>query len=62
MREPSRTARCGQVAYVEQEDTVLPTETPRESMDLSAKLRLPKTLSDEDRKGVIDNVIDRPVT
>ena len=47
------------MAYVEQEDSVLPTETPRESMNLSAKLRLPQSLSDEDREAIVEKVIRR---
>ncbi|KAL3928441.1 MAG: hypothetical protein SGBAC_012649, partial [Bacillariaceae sp.] len=40
--------------YVAQEDTLHETSTPREALRFSAKLRLPRTTSDEDIEALVD--------
>jgi ABC-type nitrate/sulfonate/bicarbonate transport system ATPase subunit len=46
------------VAFVTQEDTLCPTATPREALDFSARLRLPPTVSHEERKQMVDEAIE----
>jgi ABC-type multidrug transport system ATPase subunit len=45
------------VAFVTQEDTLCPTATPREALDFSARLRLPPTVTSEERKKMVDEAI-----
>ena len=45
------------VAFVTQEDTLCPTATPREALDFSARLRLPPSVSHEERKRMVDEAI-----
>jgi ABC-type transport system involved in cytochrome c biogenesis ATPase subunit len=46
------------VAFVTQEDTLCATATPREALNFSARLRLPPSVSDEERKRMVDETID----
>lgn len=46
------------VAYVIQEDSLYATATTRESLEFSAKLRLPSSVTDEERKTIVDDLID----
>jgi ABC-type multidrug transport system ATPase subunit len=46
------------VAYVMQDDTLLPTETPRECLDFSAYLRLAKSVTADERKEFVDRLLD----
>jgi len=53
-------ARAGRlIAYVEQEDCVFATETPRECMKFSADLRLPKSTTTEKKIQIVDDIIKR---
>ncbi len=45
------------MAFVTQEDTICPTATPKEAIDFSAQLRLPPTVSHEDRKRMVDEAL-----
>jgi ABC-type lipoprotein export system ATPase subunit len=45
------------VAFVTQEDTLCPTATPREALDFSARLRLPPSVTPEERKRMVDEAI-----
>jgi ABC-type multidrug transport system ATPase subunit len=45
------------VAYVMQEDSLTATATPREAFDFSARLRLPPTVTAEERKTMVDEMI-----
>mmetsp|Transcript_73815 Transcript_73815/g.196459 ORF Transcript_73815/g.196459 Transcript_73815/m.196459 type:complete len:241 (-) Transcript_73815:282-1004(-) len=45
------------VAFVTQEDTLCPTATPREALEMSARLRLPPSVTAEQRKSMVDEVI-----
>ena len=45
------------VAFVTQEDTLCPTATPREALDFSARLRLPPTVTNDERKKMVDEAI-----
>lgn len=45
------------VAFVTQEDSLCPTATPREALDFSARLRLPPSVSFEERKRMVDEAI-----
>eukprot|EP00039_Didymoeca_costata_P027935 m.19507 g.19507 ORF g.19507 m.19507 type:complete len:614 (-) comp6603_c0_seq1:201-2042(-) len=47
------------IAYVPQEDAVLPTTTPREALNFSAKLRLPTTVTDAKRQDTVEKMISR---
>jgi ABC-type transport system involved in cytochrome c biogenesis ATPase subunit len=46
------------VAFVTQEDTLCSTATPREALNFSARLRLPPSVSNEERKQMVDEAID----
>jgi ABC-type lipoprotein export system ATPase subunit len=46
------------VAFVTQEDTLCPTATPREALDFSARLRLPPSVTAEERKHMVDEAIE----
>ncbi|CAJ1354546.1 unnamed protein product [Effrenium voratum] len=46
------------IAYVMQDDSLLPFETPRECLHFSACLRLSRNISDEQRKEFVDNLLD----
>lgn len=45
-------------AYVEQMDVLLGTDTVREAIEFSARLRLPAEVSDEQRKRFVDQILD----
>jgi ABC-type multidrug transport system ATPase subunit len=45
------------VAYVMQEDSLTATATPREAFDFSARLRLPPSVTAEERKHMVDEMI-----
>jgi ABC-type multidrug transport system ATPase subunit len=45
------------VAFVTQEDALCPTATPREALDFSARLRLPPSVTAEQRKLMVDEAI-----
>jgi ABC-type multidrug transport system ATPase subunit len=45
------------VAFVTQEDTLCPTATPREALDFSARLRLPPSITADERKKMVDEAI-----
>jgi len=47
-----------QIAYVMQEDSLLPTATPRESFWFSAKLRLPSNLTRDDIHHKVEKLLD----
>ena len=46
------------IAYVGQEDSLHESSTPRETLWFSARLRLPKTLSDDDCQKVADRTLE----
>jgi ATP-binding cassette subfamily G (WHITE) protein 2 len=46
------------VAFVTQEDTLCPTATPREALDFSARLRLPPSVTPEERKRMVNEAIE----
>lgn len=46
------------IAYVMQDDALMPTATPREALRFSASLRLPSTTSDQEIDGIVDNLLD----
>lgn len=48
------------VAYILQDDILLRTQTPRESLAVSAKLRIPQSVmkTDEERYARVDKLID----
>jgi ABC-type multidrug transport system ATPase subunit len=46
------------IAYVSQEDSLHESSTPREALRFSARLRLPRTVSDEDIETLINQTID----
>ena len=45
------------VAYVMQDDALTATATPREAFDFSARLRLPPSVTAEERKTMVDEMI-----
>ena len=45
------------VAYVMQEDSLTATATPREALDFSARLRLPPSVTADERKRMVDELI-----
>jgi ABC-type multidrug transport system ATPase subunit len=45
------------VAYVDQDDLLLPTLTVRETVLFSAKLRLPESVSFDEKKAKVDEVL-----
>jgi len=45
------------VAYVMQDDSLLATETPRECLDFSAYLRLPQTVTAEERSTFVERLL-----
>ena len=47
------------IAYVEQEDCLFATETPRECMQFSSHLRLPKSTTVEKKIEIVDDIIRR---
>jgi ABC-type transport system involved in cytochrome c biogenesis ATPase subunit len=46
------------VAFVTQEDTLCATSTPREALNFSAQLRLPPSVSEAERKQMVDEAIE----
>mmetsp|Transcript_73830 Transcript_73830/g.196542 ORF Transcript_73830/g.196542 Transcript_73830/m.196542 type:complete len:235 (+) Transcript_73830:89-793(+) len=46
------------VAFVTQEDCLCPTATPREAIELSARLRLPPSVTAEERRQLVNEVIE----
>lgn len=48
----------GNIAYVMQDDSLLGTETPRECLSFSSRMRLPKTVSSSDREQFVTDVIN----
>lgn len=47
-----------QIALVQQTDPSVPSMTPREAIRFSARLRLPKSLSESEIQVIVDNIID----
>lgn len=47
----------GKTAYVFQQNALLDSDTPRESLEFSAFLRLPRSVSREDREALVDKII-----
>mmetsp|Transcript_16907 Transcript_16907/g.28132 ORF Transcript_16907/g.28132 Transcript_16907/m.28132 type:complete len:618 (+) Transcript_16907:264-2117(+) len=45
------------VAYVVQEDLLVPTQTPREAMRFSATLRLPRSTTNSEKRQLVDRMI-----
>lgn len=45
------------IAYVMQDDALFATQTPREALTFSAALRLPSTISKEERKALVENTL-----
>lgn len=45
------------IAYVMQSDALTPTATTREALEMSAKLRLPKSVTKEERTALIEDII-----
>jgi ATP-binding cassette subfamily G (WHITE) protein 1 len=43
--------------FVFQDDVILPTMTVREAITMSATLRLPKSMTDAERKAKVDSLI-----
>jgi ABC-type glutathione transport system ATPase component len=46
------------VAFVTQEDTLCPTATPREALEFSARLRLPPSVTAEERTRMVNEAIE----
>jgi ABC-type multidrug transport system ATPase subunit len=46
------------IAYVMQDDALMPTATPREALTFSATLRLPSTVKKEDIDRTVDKVLN----
>eukprot|EP00292_Cryptomonas_paramecium_P011767 CAMPEP_0113669100 /NCGR_PEP_ID=MMETSP0038_2-20120614/4379_1 /TAXON_ID=2898 /ORGANISM="Cryptomonas paramecium" /LENGTH=307 /DNA_ID=CAMNT_0000584939 /DNA_START=99 /DNA_END=1018 /DNA_ORIENTATION=+ /assembly_acc=CAM_ASM_000170 len=56
--QPISPSKMGsKVAFVTQEDTLCPTATPREALGMSARLRLPPTVTAEQRQNMVNDVI-----
>jgi ABC-type multidrug transport system ATPase subunit len=45
------------IAYVMQEDALMPTATPREALEFSARMRLPSSTSDSDIRAQVDALL-----
>lgn len=54
---PINEAFRTQIAYVMQEDALFPTSTPREALQFSAKMRLPSSVSEEDRHQRVEGML-----
>ena len=49
---------CRMSGYVEQSDALSPKITVRESLEFSGTLRLPRTIAVDDRRGLVDRMIE----
>ena len=47
----------GDIAYVMQHDALFATQTPREALEFSAALRLPKSVTKEDRTKMVNTLL-----
>ncbi|KAJ3150751.1 hypothetical protein HK101_001925 [Irineochytrium annulatum] len=54
---PRRFVRGGAVAYVQQQDSLLPYLTVRDTLKYAARLRLPRTMSSAEKDALVESVI-----
>ncbi|KAI8852348.1 hypothetical protein BC829DRAFT_440776 [Chytridium lagenaria] len=54
---PRRFLQGGSVAYVQQQDSLLPYLTVRDTLRYAARLRLPRTMSIEEKDAMVESVI-----
>lgn len=55
--DPSKVAVRQQIAFVAQDDSLQVTSTPRECIRFSAKLRLPRSMTDEDLDSLTERML-----
>lgn len=55
--DPSQREHRKAIAYVSQEDALHEASTPREAIFFSARLRLPKSVSDEECTNIVNNTL-----
>ncbi|KAJ3411584.1 hypothetical protein HDV05_002004 [Chytridiales sp. JEL 0842] len=56
-RDPKYYIRKGAVAYVQQQDTLLPYLTVRQTLQYAARLRLPSSMSTKEKYELVESVI-----
>ncbi|OAQ28498.1 P-loop containing nucleoside triphosphate hydrolase protein, partial [Linnemannia elongata AG-77] len=56
-QHPQVFRKRGEIGYLQQEDTLLPSITVRETLDFAAKLRLPASTSKHERQGVVESLM-----
>ncbi|KAF9120195.1 hypothetical protein BGW39_011589 [Mortierella sp. 14UC] len=56
-QHPKVFRKSGEVGYLQQEDKLLPSITVRETLDFTAKLRLPTATTKQERQGVVESLI-----